>query len=99
MKKISTAELRLLEVINLCGGERLGYPSDFEVDLDDGRILSLIVSDCGVHSFFGKREEIIIPWCNIECFGEDAILVKIRPEDMCERAGSCKTSKKKGIFR
>ena len=34
MRRIKMSELCSLEVINLCGGERLGYPSDFEIDLD-----------------------------------------------------------------
>lgn len=77
MCKISTVELRELEVINLCGGERLGYVCDLEIDLDCGQILSLIVPiECGF-SPFSKKEEYVIPWNRIECIGEDAILVKM----------------------
>lgn len=86
MRKMSTAELRELEVINLCGGERLGYTCDLEIDLECGQILSLIVPvPCGF-SPFGKKEEYIIPWCKIECIGEDAILVKIPQNELlrCE---------------
>lgn len=98
VKAISTATLRELEVINLCGGERLGYPCDFEIDIDDGRIISLIVSCCE-GSIFGKREERTVPWCKIECIGEDAILVKLSHDDI---AGGCcapRVGKKRGIFR
>lgn len=98
MKRISTATLRELEVINLCGGERLGYPCDFEIDLDDGRILALIVQPTGSFSIFGKKDEIVIPWCNIECIGEDAILVKIQYSDHLNNRCSCKVGKKRGFF-
>ena len=77
MERFSTFDLRQKEVISINDGKRLGYPSDFELDLSDGRILSLLIPRyCG---FFGWRraEDLIIPWNKIECIGEDAILVRI----------------------
>ena len=83
MRRTSTVELRQREVVNLCNGEKLGYPCDFELDTDDGRILSLIVSSCDdCFSLWGSREEYVIPWCKIECIGEDTILVKIPPSEL-----------------
>ena len=81
MRKISTVELRELEVINLCGGERLGYVCELEIDLDCGQILSLVVPIEGGFSPFSKKEEYIIPWCKIECIGEDNILVRLTAEE------------------
>ncbi len=98
MKVIGTAALRELEVINLCGGERLGYPCDFEIDIDDGKIISLIVSCCE-GGFLAKSEERIIPWCRIECIGEDAILVKLTNDDISGGCCAPKTGKKRGFFR
>lgn len=77
MRKISTRDLRDLEVINTCSGEKLGYPTDFELDIDCGQILSLIVPQCEGVPFFGKRQDYIIPWNKIDCIGEDTILVRI----------------------
>ena len=84
MKTNTTVDLREKEVINLCDGARLGYPCDFEFNVCDGRIIALIVP--GDRGLFGscKTEDIRIPWGNIECFGEDAILVKIDPS-ACRR--------------
>ncbi len=93
MKKISTEDLRRLQVINLCGGELLGYTQDFEIDLDDGKILSLLVCESGF-SLFGKREEYVIPWCRIECIGEDAILVKIPQNELLCSGNSCHSGRK-----
>lgn len=98
MKRVSTAVLRELEVINLCGGERLGYPCDFEFDLEDCRILSIIVPSCE-GGLFGKREEYIIPWCKVECIGEDAILIKMPQNEMSDCCCSPKNAKKRGLFR
>ena len=88
MRRISTADLRELVVINLCGGEKLGYPCDIELDLDCGNVLALVVRDTGRgFSLFGDGEDYVIPWCKIECIGEDAILVKLDRQEI----SSCQT--------
>ena len=79
MQKIGFSCLSSLEVINLCGGELLGYPCDLEIDICDCRVVSLTVRRVG--SFFEKKEEYVIPWKNIDCIGSDAILVRI---DKCD---------------
>ena len=82
MKRCSTADLRRLEIVNLCDGARLGYASDFEFDCEDARILSLIIGgNCGLFGF-GKEDDLVIPWSMIECIGEDTILVKLSPKDL-----------------
>ena len=78
MHRISTSYLRELEVINLCSGEKLGYICDFEIDIDDARILSIIVQRENVgFALFSSKEQLTIPWCYIECIGEDTVLVKL----------------------
>lgn len=89
MKRCSTAELRRLEIINLCDGARLGYASDFEFDREDARILALLITgSCGIFGI-GREDDIVIPWHKIECFGEDTILVRLSPADLsccvCQR--------------
>ena len=78
MRSISTELLRELEVINLCDGEKLGYICDLEIDLDDARVLAIVVerSSAGF-SLFADKERHVIPWCYIECIGEDTVLVKL----------------------
>ena len=89
MGKMGTDELRQKEVINLCDGARLGYVCDFEIDICDGRICSLIVPRGTGFLGLGKNADIVIPWCRIDCIGEDAILVKLPKEelDACEWRG------------
>ncbi len=77
MRTITTAELFCMEVINLCDGGKLGYPSALELCAEDGRITALTVpGECGLFGF-GRGEVYRIPWCRIECLGEDAILVRL----------------------
>ena len=82
MKRYSTADLRRLEIINLCDGGRLGYASDFEFDKESERILSLVIhGNCGFLGF-GRGDDLIIPWNMIQCIGEDTILVKLTPTEL-----------------
>ncbi len=91
MERFSTCQLREKEVINLCDGTRLGCPSDFEFSGCDGRITALIVPrPCGF-LWLSHANDLVIPWNKIECIGEDAILVRITPE---ECRGSEKGKKK-----
>lgn len=83
MKRYSTAELRKLEVVNLCDGCRIGYASDFEFEADacGGKILSLIIpGNCGFFGW-GKEDDLVIPWRCVECIGSDTILVRLEPEE------------------
>lgn len=91
MERFSTCELREKEVVNMCDGTRLGCPVDFEFSVCDGRITALIVPRAGGIFGFCRDDDIIIPWCKIECIGSDAILVKISPDEYRD----CRKDKKK----
>jgi len=83
------------EVINVCDGKRLGYAYDVEVDVCDGKILSLIVSsECS--GLFSKSEEFCIPWKCVKSVGNDIIIVET--QEVCRRNNSpdeCSSKKKK----
>ena len=81
MKRCSTAELRKLEIINLCDGSRLGYASDFEFDRDDAKILALLIAGSNGIFGIGREDDLVIPWHKIECFGEDTVLVRLNPNE------------------
>lgn len=66
------------EVVNINNGKRLGYVQDVCADLETGMITSIIVpGNNKVLNLFSSNNEIIIPWQNIKCIGEDLILVEI----------------------
>lgn len=74
MIKISEAKMK--EVINIGTGERLGYINDFEIDLDKGIIVAMIMStNMKGLSFFSKSNDVIITWEEIVKIGQDTILV------------------------
>lgn len=78
-------DLRCKEVINIRDGARLGYVSDVEVDVDCGRVVSIIVPGSGFKLFNGS--EYVIPWENICRIGEDIVLVdfEFRPRPPKEK--------------
>lgn len=77
MVKIS--DLRMREVINVADGRRLGPIKDIDVDLEQGRISAIILPGTGKFlSFFGREEEIVVPWEKIKRIGVDVILIDLR---------------------
>lgn len=66
------------EVINIKNGKRLGYVQDVTADLKTGKILSIIVpGNTKFFNFFSSDNDILIPWENITCIGDEIILVDI----------------------
>ncbi|MCL6638277.1 MAG: YlmC/YmxH family sporulation protein [Firmicutes bacterium] len=77
MVKIS--DLRVREVINVADGRKLGPIKDIDIDLEQGRISAIILPGPGrLFSFFGREEEIVVPWEKIKRIGVDVILVDLR---------------------
>ncbi len=92
MRPLTTTTLFSMEVINLCDGARLGCISALELDADCGHTTAIIIPvESGFFSL-GKSDTYRIPWCRIECIGEDAVLVKLTAAEL---AGCrCKRGKK-----
>lgn len=66
------------EVININDGKRLGFVQDVTADLETGVITSIIVpGNTKLLNVFAGNNDIVIPWQNIRCIGDDVILVEI----------------------
>ena len=66
------------DVINIKDVKRLGYVQDVCADLETGVITSIIVPGSNKFmSIFSSNNDIVIPWQNVKCIGEDLILVEI----------------------
>ena len=72
-------DFRHKEVVNINDGKRLGYVQDVCADLETGIITSIIVPGASnkLLNIFSQANDIVIPWQNIKCIGEDLILVEI----------------------
>ena len=74
---ICTSDLKLKEVVNTLDGKRLGTITDIEIDIDSGRLTAVVVPGPGRFlGFFGRHEDIVIPWEKIARIGVDCILVE-----------------------
>ncbi len=70
-------DLRHKEVINSHNGCRIGYVDDVEVNTESAKLTAIIIygrPKC--LGLFGRNEDIVIHWENIQLIGEDTILVK-----------------------
>lgn len=66
------------EVVNIKDGKRLGFVQDVNADLETGVITSIIVpGNSKFINLFTSSNEIVVPWANIKCIGDDIILVEI----------------------
>ena len=70
------SELKSKEVIHIDDGERLGYVSDIEIDMESGKIISISVP--GAYKAFGllgKEPDYTIKWEQIKRIGDDLIMI------------------------
>ena len=69
---------KVVEEIDQSTGQRLGYVCDAEIDLDDGKIVSLIVpGQKKLGGLLSGDDDYILPWGSISRLGEDIILAEV----------------------
>ncbi len=70
-------DLRNKQVVCVHTGEVLGYLGDIEFDTISGKIESLVIyGKTRTFGLFGKSQDIVIPWDDIEVIGSQTVLVK-----------------------
>ncbi|MHB1420460.1 MAG: YlmC/YmxH family sporulation protein [Bacillota bacterium] len=75
---VRISDLRLRDVINVIDGRRLGSIKDIDLDLEDGKVKTLILPGNGrFMGLFGKNDDLEIPWEKITKIGVDVILVEL----------------------
>lgn len=82
MSRITCSQLRQKDVINLCDGSRLGFISEIEFDTCSGQVCSFVLCRNAGLLGFSKDPSLVLPWCRIECIGEDTVLVKIPASEL-----------------
>lgn len=71
---LSINNLRVMEVIDINTGEKLGYIKDFKIECNEFKIISIMIPN-KESSWFSKNDDIEIPWENIKKIGVDVILI------------------------
>lgn len=72
------SELRILEIINIEDGRRLGPIIDLDLDLEKGMLKGIIVlAPSRGKGFFGggRNGDVFIPWDKVIKVGVDVILI------------------------
>ncbi|CUH94281.1 hypothetical protein P22_0347 [Propionispora sp. 2/2-37] len=74
---VKTSDLKLKEVVNVVDGKRLGSITDIEIEVDTGKLTAIVVPGSGKFlGFFGRNDDMVIPWDKITKIGFDVILVE-----------------------
>lgn len=70
-------ELRNKQVVCVKNGAVLGTISDIEINTQTGEINAVIIYGKNhLFGIFGRENDIIIPWHDIEVIGSETVLVK-----------------------
>jgi YlmC/YmxH family sporulation protein len=72
------SDLRLLDVVNVKDGRRLGPIKDLDLDLERGVVKGIIVQGPSQsRGLFGsgKSDDFVLPWDRVKKIGVDVILV------------------------
>ena len=70
------SDFRQKEVINIYDGKRLGFVYDVDIDMDTGKLNSIIIpGGAKFLGIFGTADDYVIPFSSIKTVGEDIILV------------------------
>lgn len=72
------SELRMLDIVNIKDGRRIGPIKDLDLDLERGVVKGIVVPGASRSwGFFGgnRTEDITIPWDRVKKIGVDVILV------------------------
>ncbi|MCF6465178.1 YlmC/YmxH family sporulation protein [Clostridium sp. Cult2] len=78
---INLSEMKEKEVINIRDGAKIGFIYDFEIDLENGKVVAAIIPGPGkILGLFGKNKDLVIDWRKIVRIGADAILIDIEME-------------------
>lgn len=76
--KVRASDLRAKDVVNVADGRKLGNLYDLDIDVESGRIRSLILPASGRPGWFRARDrDIEVPWQDIVKVGIDVILVDL----------------------
>ena len=74
------ADLRNKQVVCIKDGSVLGFIYDVQLNVENGALTALIVPGrARFLGLFGREEDIVIPWKDIEVIGQETVLVSTEP--------------------
>lgn len=74
------SELRDKEVVNINNGSCMGCVCDLQIDTCCAKVTAIVIfGRSRLFGLLGREEDTVICWEEIQCIGEDTILVKFCP--------------------
>ncbi|MGL5314871.1 MAG: YlmC/YmxH family sporulation protein [Peptostreptococcaceae bacterium] len=78
---IRVSDIMEKEIINVKNGKRMGFITDIDMDINEGKIMSFTITGDGGRGFFSRGSEgQVIFWSDILKIGCDTIIVNIGSE-------------------
>ncbi|MGL6105487.1 YlmC/YmxH family sporulation protein [Romboutsia sp.] len=78
---IRVSDIMEKEIINVKNGKRMGFITDIDMDINEGKIMSFTITGDGGRGFFSRGNEgQVIFWSDILKIGCDTIIVNIGSE-------------------
>lgn len=75
-------DLRNKQIVCVKNGCVLGYVSDIELNTENGNLESLVIfGRPRFFGLFGREEDIVISWSEIQVIGNETILVSTDPSN------------------
>jgi YlmC/YmxH family sporulation protein len=84
MPLYSINNLKLMEVIDVNTGSKLGYIKDLVIDCVDYKIISIVIPR-EKRSWLSKSKDLEIPWNRIVKIGVDVLLVNLEEAVLGEK--------------
>ena len=81
---VKFCQLRRKEVINLCDGGKLGFARALSLCPEEGRVTAILVPAHSKLLSWGKEPRYRIPWCRVQCIGEETVLIKMTAAELAE---------------
>lgn len=74
------ADFRNKQVVCTQNGCVLGYVSDVEFSVNDGKLSAIVIfGRPRFFGLFGREDDIVIPWHEIKVIGQETVLVNTDP--------------------
>ncbi len=78
--------MREKQVICVKDGAMLGFVCDVEIDVVTGALCAIVIyGRSKFFGLFGREDDVVIPWQDIDVIGNDTILVRCDPPQPHEK--------------
>ena len=82
------SDFKYKDVINIKDGNCLGAICDVEIESEKALVIAVVVrGKFRFFGLFGREDDLVIPWKEIEVIGEDTILVRTDEIQPVKRTG------------